>query len=453
MLLDGMLGGVRKPIVEGHMRIRRFVSGVLFVLGVYFFGVYLTAAEGGATLTDHLLFVLFGSNNNAQIDCSDGSVPLPCNPGVLKTPNGGVEIVDLSTDPPTFRKSIDLGASNPTSIAVMPDGRRFYFVDALNSNVYLVDSATGAFLNTTPIPEGPLDCVLSPDAKYLYVTTQEPSVVTVETINGTTVGKVAPGQSYPEQFGGIALNPSASGTHQLAVAATSSAPAYYLFGAKNANVTLGPRTEVSGYCTDPDCGRSDDVVFAGPGRVLLANLRCSQLYSFALPSGEQISGGTFSSRACLPLNPQNSALYSPISQAAYLVYRRFSFGLYPGMAVVDPEDFSSFMISGIGGIPEAAAFAPGGRFLYIISQETFTSPFVLRLFDVATGSSTSARYQFATFTFDRTAIDAKIVQAPGVFLFLAGGLPFVGGKGLAASLGQVALMLFGLALLRFDRKR
>ena len=435
------------------MKVRRFVGGVVFVLGVYLFGLYLTAADGGIALTDHLLFVLFGSNNRAQVDCSEGVGPLPCNAGFLKTPNGGVEIVDLSTDPPTLRKLIDLGASNPTSLAVMPDGKRFYFVDALNSNIYLVDSATGAFLNTTPIPEGPLDCVLSPDAKYLYVTTQEPSVVTVETTNGTTVGKMAPGQSYPEQFGGIALNPGANNNNQLAVAATSSAPAYYLFGAKNASVTLGPRTEVSGYCTEPFCGRSDDVVFAGQNTLLLANLACSQLYSFGLPSGEQISGGTFATDGCLPLNPQNSALYSPVSQAAYLVYRRFSFGISPGMAIVDLEDFTSTMISRIGAIPEAAAFAPGGRYLYIISQETFTTPFKLRLYDVLSNSNTSPGYQFATFTFDRTAIDAKIVQAPGVFTLLAGGLPFAGGKGLGASLGQLALLLFGLALLRFDRKR
>ncbi len=51
------------------MRFRRFVSGALFVLGVYFFGMYLTAADGGPALTDHLLFVACGSNRNAGIDC------------------------------------------------------------------------------------------------------------------------------------------------------------------------------------------------------------------------------------------------------------------------------------------------------------------------------------------------------------------------------------------------
>lgn len=435
------------------MKVRRFVSGVLFVLGVYCFGMYLTVADGGPILTDHLLFVLFGSNNRARVDCSDGGGPLPCDPGVLKTPNGGVEIVDLGTDPPTFKKSIDLGSSNPTSIAVAPDGKRFYFVDALNSNVYFVDSATGAFLNTTPIPEGPLDCVLSPDGKYLYVTTQEPSVVTVETTFGTTVGKSAPGQSYPEQFGGIALQPGANNNNQLAVAATSSAPAYYLFGAKNAAVTLGPRIEVSGGCSDPYCGRGDDVVFAGPDRVLLANLVCSQLFSFGLPSGTQISGGSFGTEACLPLNPQNSLLYSALTADAYVVYRRFSLGITPGMAVVDPVDFTSFMISGVAGVPEAAAFAPDGRSLYIVSQSTFTSPFILRHYDALTGALTDPGYTFATFTFDRTAIDAKVVQAPGVFALLYAGMPFAAGKGIAGSLGQVALLLFGVALLGVDRWR
>ena len=275
----------------------------------------------------------------------------------------------------------------------------------------------------------------------------------LDTTFGTIVGKATPGQSYPEQFGGIALNPGANANNQLAVAATSSSPAYYLFGAKNAAVTLGPRIEVSGPCTDPFCGRADDVVFGGPNRVLLANLVCSELYSFGLPAGTQISGGSFGTEACLPLNPQNSLLYSALTDHAYLVYRRFSLGITPGMVVVDPSDFSSFMISGIAGVPEAAAFAPDGRSLYIVLQQTFTSPFVLRHFDALTGAVTDPGYTFATFTFDRTAIDAKLVQAPGVFALLNAGLPFAGGKGIAGSVGQVALLLFGAALLGLERRR
>lgn len=435
------------------MRIRRFVSGTLFVLGVYFFGMFLTAADGGPALTDHLLYVLFGSNNRADIDCVGGSGPLPCGPEVLKTPNGGIEIVDLSTTPPTLKKSIDLGASNPTSFAVSPDGKRIYFVDALNSNVYFVDSATGAFLNTTPVREIPVDCVLSPDGRHLYVTTKEPSVVTIETNYGTVVGKVAPGQPYKEQFGGIAFNPGPDNRNQLAVAATSSAPAYYLLGAIAGSVTLGPRIEVSGYCTDPFCGHGDDVVFRGQEQMLLANTVCSQLYSFSLPSGTQISGGSFGKEACLQLNPQNSLLYSPLSDKAYLVYRKFSFGLTTGMGVIDPDDFSSYLISGVPGIPEAAAFAPGSRYLYIVSQDKFTSPFQLTVYDALTGQASAAGYTFASFVFHRTAIDAKVVQAPRVFAVMAGGVPFTGSRGTAGSLLQIGLLLFGVALLRLDRRR
>ena len=453
IVLDGMLGEVRKPVVEGHMRVRRFVSGALFVLGVYFFGFYLTTADGGPALTDHLLFVLFGSNNRADIDCADGLGPLPCNPGVLKMPNGGVEIVDLSTDPPSFRKSIDLGASNPTSFAVMPDGRHFYFVDALNWNVYYVESVTGAFISTIPVPGGPVDCVLGPDARYLYVTTQEPSVATIDTQTNVVVGNVAPDQDFWEQFGGIALAAGVAGNHQLAVAATSSAPALYLLNAKNATVTLGPRIEVSGACADPFCRRSDDVVFTGGSQLLLANLVCSEAYTFGTPGGVQISGGSFGQDACLPLNPQNSAFYSPVSQMVYLVYRNFAAKVAAGLAVVDPTDFSSHLISDYTGIPEAAAFAPGGRYLYVVSQQDFASPFVLDLIDATTGQRSEGNYQFATFAFHRTAIDAKVVQVPELFRILAGGVPFAGGQGPLASLGQLALLLFGVALLRLDRKR
>jgi hypothetical protein len=435
------------------MRVRRFVSGTLFVLGVYFFGMFLTAADGGPALADHLLYVLFGANSRADIDCTGGAGPLPCGPEVLKTPNGGIEIVDLSTTPPTLKKSIDLGASNPTSFAVSPNGKRIYFVDALNANVYFVDAATGAFLNTTPVHEIPVDCVLSPDGGHLYVTTREPSVVTIETTYGTVVGKVAPGQPYAEQFGGIAFNPGPDNKNQLAVAATSSAPAYYLFGASKGSVTLGPRIEVSGYCTDPFCGRADDIVYGGANRLLLVNILCSQLYSFALPAGTQISGGAFGKDACLPLNPHNSLLYSPLADKAYLVYRKFSLGLAPGMGVIDPVTFASFMISGVPGIPEAAAFAPGSRYLYIVSQQTFSSPFQLSVYDALTGTLDTPAYTFATFTFHRTAIDAKVLQASKVFSVMAGGLPFTGSRGVAGSLLQVGLLLFGVALLRLGRRR
>ena len=435
------------------MKVRRFVSATLFVLGVYFFGMFLTVADGGPALADHLLFVLFGSNDRADVDCIGGSGPLPCTSGVLKTPNGGIEIVDLSTNPPTLKKSIDLGASNPTSFAVAPNGKKIYFADALNSNVYVIDSATGAFLSTIPVPEIPQDCVLSPDGRYLYVTTMEPSVVTIDTVLGTVVGKVAPGRPYPEQFGGIAFNPGAQNQNQLAVAATSSAPAYYLFGASNSVVTLGPRIEVSGYCTDPFCGRSDDIVFGGTNRVLLVNTACSQLYSFGLPSGTQISGGTFGDNSCVALNPQNSLFYSPLTDKAYLVYRKFSLGLTTGMGVIDPVTFSSFLISGVPGIPEAAAFAPGSRYLYIVSQQSFTSPFVLSVYDALAGTLANPGYTFASFTFHRSAIDAKIVQASQVFTVMAGGLPFTGSRSTSDSLLQVGLLLFGIALLRLDRKR
>jgi DNA-binding beta-propeller fold protein YncE len=453
MLTNEMLGGVRKRIVEGDMKARRFVSGALFVLGVYFFGMYLTAADGGPALTDHLLYVLFGSNRNAGIDCSPGSPPLPCNPGVLKAPNGAVEIVDLGTDPPSLRKAIDLGASNPTSIAVAPDGKRFYFVDNLNSNVYVVDPVTGAFLGTTPIPEGPIDCVLSVDGKYLYVTTQEPSVVTVETRFGTVVGKVAPGQSYREEFGGIALRHGDT-ADQLAVAATSSAPAYYLFGASKGALSLGQRVEVSGGCTNPSCGRGDDVAYGDSDRLLLATLACNQMFTYAPSSGTQISRGSFGTEACLPLNPQNSLLYSQLTQLAYIVTRHYSLGLAPGLAVVDPATYAgSFFISGLGRIPEAAAFAPGGRYLYIVGQDTFISPLVLDRYDALNGDLTRGAYAFSLLAQNRTAIDAKIVQAPGVFATLAGGLPFVGAKSALASLGQIGLLVFGVALLAFDGRR
>jgi hypothetical protein len=449
MLANEMQAELRKTNMEGDMKFRRYASGALFVLGVYFFGMYLTAADGATALADNLLFVLFGSNPRAGIDCENASPPLPCNPGVVRIPNGAVEIVDLGTNQPTLRKSIDLGAANPTSLAVAPNGKRFYFVDGLNRAVYTVDSATGAFLRTTPIPEGPLDCVLSVDGLFLYVTTEEPSVVTLDVTTGVVVGKSVPGQGFPEVFGGIALNHGPD-TDQLAVAATSSAQAYYLFGAKRGSVGAGQRFEVANACLEPYCRRSDDVTYAASDRLLLTSLLCGQLFDFSLPSGTQISGGSFGKDTCLPLNPQNSLLYSPLTQWAYLVTRRASLGIYPGGAAVDPATFSSFFISSFHGIPEAAAFASDMRSLYIVSQVDPNSQLGLDRFDAVTGVFSPMVYGFSRLIQGRTAIDAKIVQAKGVFTILVGGLPFVGAKSLAGSLGQLALLAFGLALLKLD---
>jgi len=45
------------------------------------------------------------------------------------------------------------------------------------------------------------------------------------------------------------------------------------------------------------------------------------------------------------------------------------------------------------------------------------------------------------------------VQAHGVFAALAGGIPFAGAQSVPSSMLQLGLLLFGLALLRLDRKR
>jgi hypothetical protein len=226
-----------------------------------------------------------------------------------------------------------------------------------------------------------------------------------------------------------------------------------MFQAVNGVVGAGQRHEVSGYCTEPFCAGADDVAYAGADALLLASLACGNLFTFEVPGGTQISGGSYGVDACLPLNPQNSVLYSSLTKWAYLVTRHYSLGITGGLAAVDPATFASFFISGFNKVPEAAAFAPNNRLLYIVGQDTFKSPLVLDQFDAVTGEFVPHIYGFSTLTKGRTAIDAEIVQAPGVFTVLASGLPFVGGKSLGTSFGQLALVMFGLVLLRLDRKR
>ncbi|MFH1176505.1 MAG: hypothetical protein V1750_03785 [Acidobacteriota bacterium] len=438
------------------MRFWRVLSGLCFVLGVYVFGVHLTAAAGYQPPGNFYLFALFGSNERRSVPCFEDSLNLPCVQGMTTRPNGAVEIVDLGTDPPTLVRSVDLGYGIPTSIAVAPDGQRFFVVDSLNGNVQTLDTATGAFLNTVYIPEGPLDSVLSQDGSTLFVTTQQPSVVAVDTLYGARVGEVEPGQPYWERLGGISAISGGGDSDLLAVAAISNSPAIYFLSTSGPVLGINSRLDVDEFCQESPCPSADDTVFTHVGTALLANLPCHELYHFDPFFGEQISSSTinFATSSCLVLNPRNSLLFSFRTHLAYVVFRGFV-NPQVGVGIINPWTKQVDFISDLVGVPEAAALTPLGEMLYVIKQENLTdpkAPLILDSFDTLTGAYTNGIYTFSNMMLRRTAIDAKVVAAP-VATFA--GLDLKGlwrRHGLGGELAQLALIGFGVVLWRRDRR-
>jgi hypothetical protein len=434
------------------MRVWRWVSGGLFVLGVCLFGLHLTAADGASSASDLVLYALFGSNNRYGVACTDGQAT-PCGQKALTHPNGAVEIVDLSTTPPSRLKSIDLGATVPTSLAVAPDGSKLYFVDSYHRNVQTVDAATGAFLQTVYVPEGPLDAVLSPEGRILYVTTRKPSVIAIDLVNGIKTGEIVPNKPFPENLGGIAFSREPGGD-RLAVAATCGNPALYLLDVQGSAITLQARLDFVAGCDAGGCAGSDDAAFTDLHRALLANLNCREIYQANVGSGLWVSNSTvmWGDSSCLPLNPQNSLLFSPLSHKAYVVWRGFHGGDPAALTIVNPDNLATAFISDFAGIPEAAALTPDGRTLLIIKQDGYTSPTVLDSFDTLTAAHAAKIYTFSSFVGRRGAIDAKVLEKSTVFAMVHGGAGWSWPKGTARDLGGLALALFGLVLWRRDRR-
>ena len=436
------------------MRFRPCAGGVLFTLGVYLFGVQLTSANRADPTTNPTLFVLLGSNERVDVACLEDPSSYPCVGGINLQPSAALEIVSLDTDPPTLTRAFDLGVAIPSALAVAPSGARAYVVDTLNRLVRTVDTETGATLGSVSVPEGPVDCILSPDGATLYVTTLQPSVVAIDAAAGARSGEIEPAQNYFERLGGLTLLPGPP--DRLAVAAASSAPALYLFEANGAALDVVARIDIPSSCPESNCPAGDDVVMVDTTLALVANHACHRLHPVDVSSFQYVSGRaqSFAQSACLPVNPQNSLVYDPVGQRAYLAFRGFAQHRPVAMPVFAPDTMGSTFMSGFSGTPESAALVTGGRALYIVRQDTPTSPLQLDRYDTVEARLSRAVYTFSAIAEGKAAIDAKVGSRSKTQVRIASAsLTLPRGEGLLSGALRLGLLGFGAALWLRDRRR
>jgi alpha-galactosidase len=132
--------------------------------------------------------------------------------GVAVTPNGkyayeannrsaNVDVIDTATN--TVAATIPVGSA-PAGIAIAPNGETAYVADSGSSNVDVIDTATNTVTATIPVGSQPSGLAITPDGKTAYVSNAASGTVTpIDTATGTP-GTPIPVGSDPQQ---IAITP------------------------------------------------------------------------------------------------------------------------------------------------------------------------------------------------------------------------------------------------------
>ena len=82
--------------------------------------------------------------------------------------SGSVSVINTTTNGVT---EIFTFASNPTSVAVMPNGEYAYVTNYDSDSVSMISTATNTVISTVPLPVGtnPVDVAVTPNGNYAYV--------------------------------------------------------------------------------------------------------------------------------------------------------------------------------------------------------------------------------------------------------------------------------------------
>jgi hypothetical protein len=253
---------------------------------------------------------------------------------------------------------------------------------------------------------------------------------------------------------------ASDGGDELAIGATSSAPALYRLRAQGGSFSMIRRPRLPTFWCDAYCPGGDDVAFTSNGYVVMNVRGCRDVItlvewadSFGWTQGDWI----YASASCMPYAAQNTVLYSAPRDRFYLV---FGGSQGPQPAAMPFSDASSHgtarvagWIAGFAGTPEAGAITADGRQLLVVKQQGCLSPFQLDRYDTMADQLTSGVYVFTTSSSSRLPVGARVVT-------LGGGLPGMSGsmtQRLGTTLGsagfQLGLVVFGLVLWRFDRRR
>lgn len=177
--------------------------------------------------------ITVGSDPSAVAVTPDGRYAYVTNHG-----SASVDVIDTATN--TVVATIPVG-SGPYGIAVTPGGKSAYVADSGSSNVDVIDTATNTVTATIPVGSTPYGIAITPDGKTAYVSNQGSGTVTpIDTATDTAGAAITVG-SEPRQ---IAITP---GGETAYVADMGSANVTPIDTATN---TAGPAIAVS--CAGPD---------------------------------------------------------------------------------------------------------------------------------------------------------------------------------------------------------
>jgi alpha-galactosidase len=141
------------------------------------------------------------------------AIPVGSDPsGVAVTPDGkyvyvtshgsgNVDVIDTATN--TVVATVPVGAG-PYGIAITPDGKYAYVADNGSGNVDVIDTATNTVVATVPVGAGPYGIAITADGKTAYVSDNGANAVTPIDTATNTAGTPIPVGTAPRQ---IAITP------------------------------------------------------------------------------------------------------------------------------------------------------------------------------------------------------------------------------------------------------
>jgi YVTN family beta-propeller protein len=168
------------------------------------------------------------------------TIPVGTNPsGIAITPDGthayvvdsnvgaangaasNVFVIDIATN--TVVHTIPVG-SYPVGIAITPDGTHAYVANAGSGSISVIDIATNSVVSTIPVlgVSGPVAATITPDGTHVYVLNiaaqppdQSQSVSVIATASNTVVGSPIPVGPRPPNTGlmGLAVTPDGTGVY------------------------------------------------------------------------------------------------------------------------------------------------------------------------------------------------------------------------------------------------
>ncbi len=95
-----------------------------------------------------------------------------------------VLLVDTTTHTVTQQIAV---ASNPTAVAISPDGSRVYATNYNDNTVSVIDTSTNSVVTTIPVGTRPVSVAVSPDGSTVYVANEDDNTVSVIDAGTATV--------------------------------------------------------------------------------------------------------------------------------------------------------------------------------------------------------------------------------------------------------------------------